>query len=398
MTPRTASLRVAHQAHCPNANRSAVDSIDKACKASGCKPSYFTFHRGHDGKPRKSVRVKDRRVADKMLRELQVEIDKGRAGYTEESNLAFPEWVAQFKIHAQQRVDSGSMKGGTLRAYTETIDGYAVPAIGWVNIRQIGPPQLRAFYEATSSLSVASRVRHLKHLNVVMAAAVDEGLATANPVPSFKRKLKLRVPKRGKAPFEDGELERLWGAYRAKMAQAAKPWAPVYLYASQFAVETGLRIGELVALGLDSLRGVELRVTHTYGLDGMVAPKDGDPRTVYLTEHALTVLAAWLPIRGEAPGPLFQSPKGGRLGVRETQRKLEKAMAAAGIPHEHPEIGLPRSFHSLRYSTSNLMQRRGLHPRFIEQTLGHSTLELSFNTYGQWTPDQLREEASKAAQ
>jgi integrase len=398
MTPRTASLRVAHQAHCPNSTRSAVDSIDQACRRSGCVPSYFTFHRGHDGKPRKSVRVKDRRVADKMLRAVQVEIDKGRAGYVEARAVSFPDWVKQFRLHAQQRVDNGALKPGTLRAYNETIDSYAIPAIGWVDLRVIGQPHLRDFYESLSALSPASRTRHLRQLSVVLAAAVDEGLMPTNPVPVFRKKLNLKTPKRGKAPFEDGELERLWGAYRAKMNQEAKPWAPVYLYATQFAVETGLRIGELAAVELDSLRGGDLKVLHTFGLDGLVAPKNGKERTVYLTEHALKVLAKWLPIRGDAPGPLFPSPQGGRLSIRETQRKLDKAMTAAGIPREHPDIGLPRSFHSLRYSTSNLMQRRGHHPRFIEQTLGHSTLELTMNVYGGWTPDQMRKEAAHTAQ
>ncbi len=394
MTPRSASLRVAHQAHCPNATRSAVDSIDKSCKASGCKPSYFTFYRGHDGKPRKSARVKDRRVADKMLGEKQVEIDKGRAGYDESKPVPFTEWADEFERHCQQRIDTGTMKPGTLRAYSETIV-IAKDALGYEDLRRVGPPQLRTFYEKTSSQSVASRLRHLRHLNVVFAAAVDEGITVGNPVPAFKKSLHLKPPRRGKAPFEDGELERLWAAYRSKMEQKAKPWAPVYLYSAQFATEAGLRLGEVVALDLDSLRGADLHVDHTYGLDGMVAPKNGEPRVVYLTPEATAVLAKWLPIRGDEPGPMFPSPQGGRLSIRETQRKIVAAMDTAGIPHEHPDLKLPRSFHSLRYSTSNVMQRRGHHPEFIRQTLGHAGLDLTLNVYGRWTPDQLRSEAAR---
>jgi integrase len=56
---------------------------------------------------------------------------------------------------------------------------------------------------------------------------------------------------------------------------------------------------------------------------------------------------------------------------------------------------LPRSFHSFRYTTSNLMQRRGYHPRLIESNLGHGTLELTYGVYGGWTPDQLAAEASR---
>jgi integrase len=72
-------------------------------------------------------------------------------------------------------------------------------------------------------------------------------------------------------------------------------------------------------------------------------------------------------------------------------------MEAAGIPKQHPVLRLPRTFHSLRYTTSNQMQRRGYHPRLIEQTLGHGSLELTYGVYGGWTPEQLRAEAARAS-
>jgi integrase len=406
VSPRTASLQVSHSSWCPNRTKTSLTSVDRSCKAAKCKPRYFTLHRGEgpDGRPTKirGERFSDRQVAEKALRKLQVQIDEERAGIVREKDVTFREWAETFTEIAQRRVELGTMKPRTLQAYRETLTLYATPVLGSKVLRRIGAPELRAFFDATTTTvngeqsSTASRIRHLRQLSVMFSAAVDEGLLPANPVPVFIKKLKLRAPKRGKAPFEDGELLRLWAVYDAKVAQKAKPWQPVYRYATEFAAEAGLRIGELVALDLENLRGAELRVTHTYSPDGLVAPKDGEPRTVYLTNEALAVLAAWLPLRGDEDGPLFPNPKGGRLTIREVQRRLERAMEAAGIPTEHPELGLPRSFHSLRYTTSNLMQRRGYHPRLIEQNLGHSSLELTYGVYGGWTPEQMRQEAARA--
>jgi integrase len=405
MTPRTASLQVSHSSWCPNRTKTALESVDRSCRSAKCKPRYFTLHRGEgaDGKPTKirGERVSDRQVAEKALRKLQVKIDEQRAGIVREKDVTFREWSDTFKDICQQRVDSGSMKARTLEAYSETLDLYALPVLGNMTLRRVGSAELRAFFAATTKTrngeesSVASRIRHLGHLSLVLSAAVDEQLLSTNPVPAFKKKLKLRAPKRGKAPFDDGELARLWSAYDAKMTQAAKPWQPVYRYATEFALETGVRIGELVALDLENLRGAELHVDFAYSDGELVLPKDGESRVVYITTEALDVLAKWLPIRGDEPGPLFPNPNGGRLGIREVQRRLEKAMEAAGVPHVHPEIGLPRSFHSLRYSTSTLMQRRGYHPRLIETNLGHSSLELTYGVYGGWTPTQLREAAAQ---
>ena len=62
-----------------------------------------------------------------------------------------------------------------------------------------------------------------------MSAAVDEGHLVVNPVPSFTKKLKLRSPKRGKAPFDDAELERLWTAYA--------DYEAVYGHSARFSAE-----------------------------------------------------------------------------------------------------------------------------------------------------------------
>jgi integrase len=110
------------------------------------------------------------------------------------------------------------------------------------------------------------------------------------------------------------------------------------------------------------------------------------------------VLEEWVGVVGaQEEGPVFPNPiGGGRLQPRMLQRRLESAMSDAGIPKQHPELRLPRSFHSLRYTTSVLMQRRGYHPRLIEQTLGHGSLELTYGVYGGWTPEQLAAEAARS--
>jgi integrase len=229
-----------------------------------------------------------------------------------------------------------------------------------------------------------------------MTAAVDEGYLDVNPLKAYMQKLArsgVRPPQRGKAPFEDDELARLW--------EALKAYEPVYLYACRFSSEAGLRLGELAALDWSNVPTALDRVYVESSWDdeyGLGAPKDGEPRWVYLTPWARVVLEEWLGVVGEAEptGPVFPNPlTGERLTVRIAQRRLADAMTDADIPKEHPDLRLPRSFHSLRYSTSVLMQRRGYHPRLIEATLGHSSLELTYGVYGGWTPPQLAAEANR---
>lgn len=390
MTPRKAALRVAHQATCPNAAKTALASVGRGSGCS-CSPSYYTFMRDRNGKVQKGPRLKNRQVAHRALTKLQHEIDEGRAGVSRPKTVTFDQWADQFETIIAGRVRAGDLKPRTLEAYKETIALARTP-LGSFPLREIAAPELRAFYALLEKTKPASRLRHLRQLSACMAAAVDEGLLVVNPVPSFTKKQKLRAPKRGKAPFDDAELARLWTAYA--------DYEDVYGASARFSAETGLRLGELVALDWSNvdLTNSRVLVEHTWDdTAGLVVPKDREARTVHLTPYAKAVLEAWVTIAGaHTSGPVFPNPlTGDRLNVRMAQRRLDTAMVDAGIPKQHPEMRLPRSFHSLRYSFSVLAQQRGYHPRLIEQTLGHGSLELSYGVYGAWSPAQLAAEAGR---
>jgi integrase len=400
MTPRKATLRVAHRRGCKNANQTSLDSLKGCtCKLGPGKqgPSYYVFHRGADGKPKKSARFTDRRVAEGELHAVQVTLDERKLEYAEkpQKNIAFPDWVSEWEGLLETRVRAGDLTDRTKRGYIDTAKA-AAEKIGYIPVRAVDTPDLRRFYDSLAETKPASRARHLRQLSVCFAAAVDEGYASGNPVPGFTRRQKLRVPKRGKAPFEDVELERMWTAMRDSEMKID----PVYLSMFRFAVEMGGRLGELIGLdwsNVDVGRG-RVRIESTYDArDGLRRPKDAEVRDVYLTTEARQVLEDWIRVAGvHETGPVFPSPEtGGRMSERAAQRTLDRAMTKAGVPKEHPELRLPRSFHSLRYTTSVLMQRRGRHPRLIEQTLGHSSLQLTYGVYGGWTPDQLAEEAAR---
>jgi integrase len=387
---RKVSLRVAHQKDCPNASKSALSSVGRGSGCT-CEPSYYTFQRTAAGGVQKGPRVKDKRVAERMLTASQAELDEHRGGVAPKPVVTFNEWADEFDTILDQRVRAGTMKRRTAVAYRETMV-HARDEFGSRPLDDVGPAELRRFLDRFAKQQPASRLRQLRQLSLVFQAATKERrsgrrILDENPVPDFTKDQRLEAPKRGKAPFEDGELERLWTALRT--------FEPVYLWATRFSVESGVRLSELVALEWAdvSLSDRTVRVDATWdAVDGRILPKDGERRVIYLTDEAQDALEGWVSAHTDTPteGPVFTDPiTGGRLVPRQLQRRLAAAMKVAGIPKEHPQLRLPRSWHSLRYTTSNVMQRRGYHPRLIEATLGHSTLELTYGVYGGWTPDQL---------
>lgn len=370
-----------------------MDSRD-GCTCRG-GPSYYTFHRDRSGRSVKGPRVRNLRTAEAALRKLQVEIDEGRVGWTQTRNIAFPDWVEEYEQLLERRVRSGSLKAETARAYHETLRRIAIPAFAYLPVREIGMSELRTFDDLLTGLAPASRLKHFRQLSACLGEAVAEGYADTNPVTAYRRRelRGVRAPKQGSAPFTDGELVRLWAA----LATAKS----VYRCVCQFAVETGLRQGELIALDWPDVNLLEneLQVRHTWNpRDGLTAPKDKEERTVEITAPAMRVLAAWMadPSSGShSAGPVFPAPRGVRLNPGYLRRILDAAMRSAGIPKIDPQTGLRRNFHSFRRTYTRRMLECGINPQWVEKQLGHSSLELTIGVYGTWSREAVKREAAR---
>jgi integrase len=75
-------------------------------------------------------------------------------------------------------------------------------------------------------------------------------------------------------------------------------------------------------------------------------------------------------------------------------RVLEWARKAAGIT-KLGESGKPCSVHSLRDTYARKMLEASRHPQWVQESIGHSDLELTMNVYGPWSKDTRVAEASR---
>jgi integrase len=63
---------------------------------------------------------------------------------------------------------------------------------------------------------------------------------------------------------------------------------------------------------------------------------------------------------------------------RNVSREFQGMLAAANIPHVR--------FHDLRHTAETLLLVQGVDPRTIMETLGHSQISLTLNTYAHVLP------------
>lgn len=88
-----------------------------------------------------------------------------------------------------------------------------------------------------------------------------------------------------------------------------------------------------------------------------------------------------------ASGFVFASPVGTALEQRNVTREFRALLVAAGLPAVR--------FHDLRHTAATLLLAQGVDPRTIMETLGHSQISLTMNTYSHVLPSLQEEAAAK---
>jgi integrase len=390
-----ASLQARHQRSCKLAR--PWTPAAQATRPAGCTctPMYHVVLR-HDGKlvrepvghnRKEAERALDGRRGDVARREYRVLDDKPFAEWADE-------WLAAF-----------TGKPTTKRTYGDTI-ALAKATFGSRKVRDLAAGDVRRFLdrgrdeykrrrptkegEPEREVSQATLARHLRQLGACLQAAVSEGYASENPVRKLHKTARPKVAKSRPAYFTDAELARLWPELVER---------PVYLALAKTAVLTGARFGELAGLDWNDvdLLARELHVRRTYDAEaGVMPPKGGEERTIDLTPQAATVLETWLKESGD-DGLVFEREEGGHLNDDYIRKLvLYPAMERAGIPRVG-EGGRARTFHSFRHTFARVALEHAAPIDWVRRQLGHSSIVLTVETYGEWSRSAQKAEAEKLA-
>jgi len=86
-------------------------------------------------------------------------------------------------------------------------------------------------------------------------------------------------------------------------------------------------------------------------------------------------------------GLVFTTAEGTPLDARNVTREFQPMLKAAGVPRVR--------FHDLRHTAATLLLSQGVDPRTIMETLGHSQISLTLNTYSHVLPALRLEAAAK---
>jgi integrase len=87
---------------------------------------------------------------------------------------------------------------------------------------------------------------------------------------------------------------------------------------------------------------------------------------------------------------VFCQPNGKPLHAHNlSQRDFQSVAARAGVPHIR--------FHDLRHCSATLLLREGVHPKVVQERLGHSGISITMDTYSHVLPGMQEQAASRLA-
>jgi len=331
---------------------------------------------GPDGERRRhfeTVHSSRKSDAQKRLTELLASLDKGV--YTPPGRLTLAEhlhnWLEGYvKTNCSQR---------TLDGYQSIIDCHLIPGLGHIQLKQLQPRVIQAYYgKACEKLS--ARTVHHQHrvLSQSLKYAVRQGYLGRNPAelvdpPSPKgRAMRTLTP---------GEVEVLLDTAKDN-----------YYYPVVYtAVSTGLRQAELLGLrwrDIDDLYMLSILVSRVFykrrGVCQFKEPKTTHSRRrVAMTPKLALFLREYRAERERLYRELgkeltlddlvFAGPEGKPIDPGVLSHAFGRIAKQAGL-------GGVR-FHDLRHTFASLMLLRGAKPKVISEALGHSSVAFTMDTY-----------------
>jgi integrase len=284
-----------------------------------------------------------------------------------------------------------STRPRTFDSYSDTVRLHLIPTLGKIPLAKLAPQHVQAMINAKLPDFSPRSVQYMHSvLSRALNRAVKWDLVPRNVCTLVSSP---RVPRQLVEPLSPVDGRRLLDAVKNDQNEA--------LYSVAMAL--GLRKGEALGLRWDDvdLEAGMLRVRHQLQSQGgkkLTEPKsDRSRRTLPLPDFAVKALRAHRARQLQArlvggsrwkdTGHVFTTSVGTPMDGSRVSKQFRKALKKAGLTHKR--------FHDLRHTAASLLLAQGVHPRVVMETLGHSQISVTMNTYTNVMPTLLRDAADK---
>ncbi len=327
-----------------------------------------------------------KREADAFRTEMGYEVSQGthtRASASTRVAQAGKEWVKQGELDGLERA--------TLREYRNHLKHHINPLLGTVKLSDLSVPTVNNFRNRLleHGCSQAMAKKALGSLGALIATAQDNGRVSRNVVREMTGRRK-RGTKRHKKRVEIPTKDEI----RSMLNEAEGHWRPLIVTA----IFTGLRASELRGLSWEHV-DFDNKVIHVRQRadrwNEIGTPKsEAGTRDVPIPPMVVNTLKEWKLACPEGPLDLvFPNGSGNVENLGNIHRRGFGALQiACGIIKDDgkPKYGI----HALRHAAASLFIEQGLTPKRVQVIMGHSSIQMTFDTYGHLFPSPDDDQAA----
>ena len=283
---------------------------------------------------------------------------------------------------------------GTYNMYRIVIQKHIIPSLGHIRLQQLKPQQVQAFY--ASKLNEGLSQRRVKSIHSVLHKALENAVKWNLVGRNVCDLVSSPIPKRHEIqPLTQEQAQRLLKAAHDHKLEALLT----------VALTTGMRRGELLGLhwqDIDLNTGsIQVRRSvNRIGKHGFVVsePKTAKSRRkIILPAFVIDILKQHFVRRKEMKeqaGDLWREMDvvfcniyGGYTEPSNLHESFKKLLKSAELPNIR--------FHDLRHSAATILLSMGVHPKVVQELLGHSNISMTMDIYSHVLPSMQHEAMSK---
>jgi integrase len=325
-----------------------------------------------DGRKKKK-RSKDRQVVSDWLFAQR----KAISDYNQplDDKTTFNEFADKFL----EEVAKHTLKEKTYITYESYLRLHVRPDLGRMKLASIQSQHIQRLYTKKLGSGLSKKTVHHIHgtLRRVLNKAVKRGLIQRNPCDGVT------------PPRIDKQVPSVWTIEEAKTFLSAVSdhrWYGIYL----IALTTGARRGEILGMEWQNINWIKGTITinktivEIKGKATITSPKTKlSSRTIVLPSLVLDLLKE----NRKSSVWIFPSERGNPLSPRNLLRHFYSVLEKLDVPKIR--------FHDLRHTAATILLQKDVHPKKVQELLGHSSITLTLDTYSHIIPgvdNQVAEE------
>jgi integrase len=302
--------------------------------------------------------------------------------------------VEQFFSRWLEEVHKSAIRISTYTKYRNLLSKHILPSIGRIQLNKLTLQQLQALYSRKLQEGFAPSTVHAIH--ELIHRGLDQAVVWKIITENVSDNASLpRVPKQERPTLTKEQAQKLLDTAKGHPLEALLT----------VALATGMRRGEMLGLRWQDINfeTMSLQVRRTVGFGKNHKYIENEPKTSSgrrrivlpqfvidaLKQHRLRQVERRLQV-GEAwidRDLVFCNMVGDYFTLSSLASMFQRLLKKAVLPHMR--------FHDLRHSSATILLTMGVHPKVVQELLGHSQISMTMDTYSHVLPSMQQEAMKK---